>query len=164
LRRQGVQDVYFEARRPEAIAHMTAEVRAQADAIRAELCPSIPELLEKLTKRGKLLGVVSGNLEFIGWTKLAVAGIRPRFQFGCFSDHHELREDIFRQGVQEVRQRLGPAATICVVGDTPSDIHAAKAVGIPIVALATGVFSVEQLQAQHPDACFPSGTDLLPFF
>lgn len=164
LRREGLQDTEFEARLPETIAHMTAEVSAQASAIRTELCPAIPELLETLSRQGKLLGVVSGNLEAIGWTKLTVAGLRSRFQFGCFSDQHELREDIFRQGVQEVRRRLGPAASICVVADTPSDIHAAQSVDIPIIALATGIFNTEQLQALHPDACFSRATDLLPYF
>jgi phosphoglycolate phosphatase-like HAD superfamily hydrolase len=164
LRREGLQDANFEARLPEAIAQMTTEVCAHASAIRTELCPAIPELLETLRRKGKLLGVVTGNLESIGWTKLTVAGLRPLFQFGCFCDRHELREDIFRQGVQEVRRRLGPTASICVVADTPSDIHAAQAVGIPIIALATGIFDAEQLKTLHPDACFSSGTELLPYF
>ena len=162
LRREGLKDDDFEPRLPEAIAHMGAEVRAGAGGIRPELCPSVPELLQSLQARGKLLGVVSGNLEAIGWTKLEAAGLRSLFQFGCFSDYHELREDIFRHGIAEVRQRLGPAATVCAVGDTPSDICAAQAAGIAIIALATGVFPAEQLRELHPDACFSCGTDLLP--
>jgi phosphoglycolate phosphatase-like HAD superfamily hydrolase len=161
LRRGGLKDADFEARLPEAVAHMGAEVRAGASSIRPELCPAIPELLEMLQARGKLLGVVSGNLETIGWTKLEAAGLRSRFQFGCFSDHHELREDIFRQGITEVGQRLGSTATVCAVGDTPSDIRAAQAVGIPVIALATGVFAADQLRELHPDACFSYGTELL---
>jgi phosphoglycolate phosphatase-like HAD superfamily hydrolase len=162
LRREGLKDADFEARLPEAVAYMSSEVRAGASGICAELCPSVRELLELLRDRGKLLGVASGNLEAIGWAKLEVAGLHPFFQFGCFSDHHELREDIFRQGVAEVRQRSGPAATVCVVGDTPADIRAAQTVGIPIIALATGVFPAEQLHELHPDACFSCVTELLP--
>jgi phosphoglycolate phosphatase-like HAD superfamily hydrolase len=162
LRREGLRDADFEVRLPAAIAHMSSEVRAGAGRLRPELCPAIGEILETLRARGKLLGVVSGNLEAIGWIKLEVAGLRSWFQFGCFSDRHELREDIFRQGIAEVRQRLGLAATVCVVGDTPSDIRAAQAVGVSVIALATGVFPVEQLRDLQPDVCFACGADLLP--
>ncbi len=48
-----------------------------------------------------------------------------------------------------------------VVGDTPSDIEAARAVGVPVIALATGIYSFAQLRALNPDACFACGTDLL---
>jgi hypothetical protein len=30
-----------------------------------------------------------------------------------------------------------------------------------VIALATGIYSFEQLQARDPDACFACGTDLL---
>jgi len=162
LHREGLKDADFEARLPAAIAHMSEEVRTGAGCLRPELCPAIGEILETLRARVKLLGVVSGNLEAIGWIKLEVAGLRSLFQFGCFSDRHELREDIFRQGIAEVRQRLGWVATVCAVGDTPSDIRAAQAVGIPVIALATGVFPAQQLRDLQPDVCFACGTDLLP--
>ena len=164
LRRQGLRDCDFESRLPEAVAAMCAEVQAKAAALRPEICPAIPELLERLRAKGKLLGVVSGNLETIGWLKLEVAGLRPRFAFGCFSDRLEEREQIFRQGIAEVQNRLGAAATTCVVGDTPSDISAAQAAGIPVIAVATGIFGAERLRACQPDVCVPCCSDLLACF
>jgi phosphoglycolate phosphatase-like HAD superfamily hydrolase len=161
LRRAGVSDSDFEAGLPEAIARMSAEVTANAAGIRVELCPSIPELLQRLRAAGKLLGVVSGNLEAIGWAKLERAGLRTLFAFGCFSDHNELRKNIFRHGLAETRVRLGHGCTVCLVGDTPSDILAARAVGTPVIALATGTFSLAQLKALGPDVCFSCGTDLI---
>ena len=50
-----------------------------------------------------------------------------------------------------------------VVGDTPSDVQAARAIGVPVITLATGIFSFDDLKAHNPDACFGSGTDLLAF-
>jgi phosphoglycolate phosphatase-like HAD superfamily hydrolase len=129
--------------------------------MRPQLCPSIVPVLEILRGSGKLLGVASGNLERIGWLKLEAAGLRPYFSFGSFSDQNELREDIFRHGMAEVQRRLGPGATVYVVGDTPADVRAAKAVGIPVIALATGTFLLAQLLELAPDACFPCGDDLL---
>ncbi len=161
LRREGLPDAEFEARLPEAIRQMCAEVRENAAGIRIELCPSIRELLDSLRAVGKLLGVVSGNLEPIGWAKLEAAGLRPYFSFGCFSDRHELRADIFRHGIAEARARLGPAAEVCVVGDTPSDITAAREAGIPVIAVATGIFAPDKLTACEPDACFACCTELL---
>jgi phosphoglycolate phosphatase-like HAD superfamily hydrolase len=163
-RREGVSDAEFEAHLPEVMTQMCREVRANASAIRAELCPSIRELLERLHSSGKLLGIVSGNLEPIAWTKLEAAGVRPFFIFGCFSDRNELREDIFRAGIAETKRRLGPAASACVVGDTPSDICAARAVGVPVIAVATGIFTLDQLREADPDVCVSCCTDLLPSF
>jgi phosphoglycolate phosphatase-like HAD superfamily hydrolase len=48
-----------------------------------------------------------------------------------------------------------------VVGDTPADVRSAQEVGIPVIALATGIFGYEELLSLGPDACFPCGTDLL---
>jgi phosphoglycolate phosphatase-like HAD superfamily hydrolase len=120
-------------------------------------------LLEALRARGKLLGIVSGNLEPIGWTKIEAAGLRDYFAFGSFSDHNEMREDIFRHGIAEARRRLANSgAGVCIVGDTPSDIAAARAVGVPIVAVATGTFPLDQLSALQPSLCVSCCRELLP--
>jgi phosphoglycolate phosphatase-like HAD superfamily hydrolase len=126
-----------------------------------ELCPSILELVTHLRSRNKLLGVASGNLETIAWLKLEKAGLRPMFAFGSFSFPRELRAEIFQHGIDLARRRMGERASVTVVGDTPSDIEAARAVGVPVIAIATGVYSFAQLQAHNPDACFACGTDLL---
>ncbi|HEX9255464.1 MAG TPA: HAD hydrolase-like protein [Candidatus Angelobacter sp.] len=48
-----------------------------------------------------------------------------------------------------------------VVGDTPADIQAARAVGATVIILATGIYSFAELKTSAPDACFACGTDLL---
>ena len=162
LARAGIVGKEFERRLPELTQHMCDEVRRHAAGIRVELCPSIRELLELLHHRGKLMGIVSGNLEPIGWTKLEAAGIRRYFAFGSFSDQREQRQAIFGHGIAEARRLLGHQATICIFGDTPSDIAAARAVGAPIVAVATGVFGHDQLSPLGPTMCVGCCTELLP--
>jgi phosphoglycolate phosphatase len=161
LLRAGLNNTAIDARMPEIITRMSAEVERNQEQIQPELCPSITDLISHLQARGKLLGAASGNLETVGWLKLERAGIRPAFAFGSFSFPRESRADIFQHGVDLVRQRLGSKATVSVVGDTPSDIEAARAVGIPAIILATGIFSFDELAAHNPDACFGCAADLL---
>jgi phosphoglycolate phosphatase len=45
---------------------------------------------------------------------------------------------------------------VFIVGDTPNDINAAKAIGAVAVNVATGSFSVEQLVEAGSDHAMPS--------
>jgi phosphoglycolate phosphatase len=160
-RLQGVGDTDFERELPRIRQLMSNEVSRRQAEIRADICPGIEGLLSRLRDEGKLIGVVTGNFEAIGWAKLSATGLRKFFDFGSFSDKTERRADIFRNGLAEVRRRLGPEAVSYVIGDTPSDISAAKEVGVPVIAVATGIYPFSELQALRPDACLPSCTDLL---
>ncbi len=161
LAREGVPEQQVAERLPLILEQMCTEVAQNRSGLRPELCPSVMDLVGGLHSAGKLLGVVSGNLERIGWLKLEAAGLRPYFSFGCFSDKREKREDIFLAGIEEARRRTGQDAVVHFVGDTPSDIMAAQQVGAPIIAVATGIFSLDELMRHGPDACFPCCTDLL---
>jgi phosphoglycolate phosphatase len=160
LNQQGFGDDEYERNLPRVLAAMRSEVDKNFGGMKPELCPSIPELLEKLHSAGKLLGVTSGNLENIAWHKLRAANIAHYFSFGSFSDDNELRKDIFSRGREEVQRRLGEHARTCFVGDTPSDIQAAQQIGAPIIAVATGIYSAAQLQEHLPDACITCCADL----
>ena len=161
LRREGFSDPQIDARLPCMTREMCAEVERNEEQMRPELRPSIRELITSLYAEGKLLGAASGNLEPIGWAKLKKAGLREMFSFGAFSFPLEFRAEIFQRGLDLVHQRLGSEAKVHVVGDTPTDIAAAKAVGAPVIAIATGVFSFAELLALSPDACFACATDML---
>jgi phosphoglycolate phosphatase len=161
LRREGFSDAQINDRVPQMIRQMCAEVQRNADQMRPELCPSIYELVSGLHTKGKLLGAASGNLEPIGWAKLEKAGLKPMFSFGAFSFPLEFRAEIFHHGLELARQRLGSRASVYVVGDTPADIDAAKTVGMPVIAVATGIYQFAELLALAPDACFACGTDML---
>lgn len=163
LQRAGLADADIDSHMPQVVARMCAEVQQNREQLNPELCPSILELIDYLQSRGKLLGAASGNLETVGWLKLEKAGLRPMFTFASFSFPREVRAEIFQHGIDLARRRLSAHASVTVVGDTPSDIEAARTVGVPVIALATGVYSFAQLQAHDPDACFACGTDLLAF-
>ena len=153
LDRAGVRDGAFEARLPKALEIVCREVEANRTQIAPALCDGIPAVLQELRRQGKLLGVASGNLETVGWHKIEAAGLRDHFSFGFFSDRCERRAAIFQNAVEYARMRLGVNASVCFVGDTPSDIHAAREIGAAIVAVASGTFSVTDLTACSPDLC-----------
>jgi phosphoglycolate phosphatase-like HAD superfamily hydrolase len=63
--------------------------------------------------------------------------------------------------VKRVRQALGPEARTCFIGDTPADVRAAKEIGALIVAVASGTFKFEELEACGPDLCVVDCEELL---
>ena len=48
-----------------------------------------------------------------------------------------------------------------MVGDTPRDIEAARANFLPVIAVATGHFSFDELLECQPEVCATSLADLL---
>jgi phosphoglycolate phosphatase len=138
LERAGVSSDRFEANLPAALEVVCRDVSANANRIAPTVCAAIPEVLAELKAGGKLLGLASGNLESVGWLKIEAAGLRDFFSFGCFSDHHESRAEIFREGVEEAHRRLGESAQVCFIGDTPEDIKAARLANSKIVAVVPG--------------------------
>ncbi len=152
-RLSGIDDDTFAAGLQAALSGMVESVAANQNGFRPEVCPSIPKLLAALKRNKKLIGVASGNLEAVAWPKLKAAGIRDYFEFGSFSDHYEERRDIFAVAVSRAKTILGESARVCFVGDTPNDIAAAKANHRPIIAVATGIHSFDELKALSPDFC-----------
>lgn len=162
LAREGISDRDFETKLPAALDVVRREVELNHRQIAPKVCPGIVQLLELLKASGKLLGVASGNLEAVGWHKIEAAGLRKFFTFGCFSDSRESREEIFRKALEFVTAQLGPAARACFIGDTPSDVEAARQVRGLILAVASGTFSFEELSACSPDLCVSNCGEFFP--
>jgi phosphoglycolate phosphatase len=133
---------------------------------KADLCitvlPQVREVLEHLHTRGAVLGVATGNLERIGKIKLEQCGLLPYFDFAGWSDNLEWRTDVFSAAVEQARRLRGSSASVCVIGDTPADIVAAHENRLPVIAVATGIYSFERLYEQRPDLCIRSLAQLLP--
>jgi phosphoglycolate phosphatase len=146
---------------PKVVEFMGAHVERNATDLRPELCPSVLTLIQRLTSKGKLLGVASGNVERVGWAKLRACGLRDYFSFGAYSGTLEKREDVIAHGIRQAREIRGYNTTVSVVGDTPSDIRSAHANNIPAIAVATGIYSVEELLSHDPEICVSCCEDLL---
>ncbi len=144
----------------EAMGRQVARQRHELDLI---LMPGIVETLAHLARRGALLGVASGNLEAIGWIKIEEAGLREWFRFGSFSDHFPLRSELVGQAAGKARELAGSNARVCVVGDTPRDVQAARDNSLPVIAVATGHSSFDTLFEYCPEVCASSLADLLEY-
>jgi phosphoglycolate phosphatase-like HAD superfamily hydrolase len=141
-----------------------AYARLCAPDLRDRRAPAVTETLAALAARpGVRLGLLTGNLEAIAWLKLEranLAGFFARGQ-GAFGSDAEDRTEL----VPIARRRAGAPGEpyrrglTVVVGDTPSDIACARADGVRCIAIATGPFAPEDLQAA--DAVLP-GLEALP--
>jgi phosphoglycolate phosphatase-like HAD superfamily hydrolase len=102
--------------------------------------------------RGMAVGLGTGNIREGARVKLARVGLYRHFAFGGFGDDHELRPELIRRGAERGAERLGvplAATRVVVIGDTPKDVLAAKAIGAECVGVGTGSWS--------PDALLESG-------
>lgn len=132
---------------------MRRDVVARRSEMKLVKMPGVNEMLAWLQSKGAALGLATGNLESIGWLKIEVLGLRHWFSFGGFSDSYDVRSDMIAHAIRQAHRHAGPEATVCVVGDTPADITAARTNGLPCIAVATGNFSFDQLMAHEPEVC-----------
>lgn len=138
-----------------------AFVEQRRDEVRVTVMPQVRDVLQHLKDRGATLGVATGNLERVGKIKLSRAGLHDYFQFGAWSDEFEYRTDVIASAIVKARGLAGDRATVCVVGDTPSDIKAAQSNHLPVIAVATGIYPFEELERAEPGLCIRSFADLL---
>jgi phosphoglycolate phosphatase-like HAD superfamily hydrolase len=140
---------------------MCSQVEQNRDQLCAAVLPRVREVLLHLQRKGAILSVATGNLERIGRQKLAAAGLLGFFHLGAWSDKFEYRADVFRHAIQQVRCRLPRHPSILVIGDTTADVLAARANHLPVIAVATGTYTFEQLAASQPSLCLHSFAELL---
>ncbi|HEX3662015.1 MAG TPA: HAD family hydrolase [Acidobacteriaceae bacterium] len=157
-----VEDEVWRPQREAVLRAMCAKVTERRQQLQPLIMPGVEATLAHLQRNGALLGVATGNLEEIGWLKIENAGLRSWFSFGGFSDRFEMRGDMIAHAAEQARQILRSsgkgqaerrAFRVCVVGDTPFDIEAARVNGLPTIAVATGHYDVDTLMEHRPAAC-----------
>lgn len=95
-----------------------------------------------MLKGRAVLGLLTGNAKRIAMLKMERVGLAGYFSTGAFGDEALLREDVARIAAK----RAPPGtSTIYIIGDTPRDISAARAVQARAIAVTTGEFTAGQL-------------------
>ena len=152
-----VEDSVWRPHREDVLRAMCVHVAERRGEMLWSIMPGVEAMLEHLERKGALLGVATGNLEAIGWIKIENAGLRRWFRFGGFCDRFEARQDMIAHAAEQARAMLGSMsgadAAMCVIGDTPRDIEAARANGLSTIAVATGRYSFDELMEHRPEAC-----------
>ncbi len=151
-----VPDSEWRPRLPEIKAGMMAFVDARRHDLCTTVLPCVHEVLQHLSAKGTTLGTATGNLRAIGQMKLEQAGLLNYFSVGGWSDEYEYRTDVFSGALEQIRAATHPRAAICIIGDTPADVLAAASHGVPAIAVATGVYTREHLEAVRPALCLSS--------
>lgn len=111
--------------------------------------------------------VVTGNIRAVAETKLQVFGLDTHiwFPYGGYGDDHDDRAELVRTAIARTRAATGAhvaLADILLIGDTPADIAAARAAGVPVLAVATGRTPAADLAEAGATATISDLRDLSP--
>jgi phosphoglycolate phosphatase len=123
------------------------------------------EILERLSDEGRLVGLITGNVEAAAHIKLSRAGFNHFFSFGGSGSDALARVDVARRALERAELVAGGSldrGSCLAVGDTPHDIAAGHGAGIRVVGVATGEYGVEELEAAGADYAIASLRDGLP--
>lgn len=127
---------------------------------RGVTCPGVPALLDRLFARPSLtVGLLTGNFPETGGVKMRACGIDPDrfhvFAWGDDSPHHPpARDHLPPVAIERFRRARGRSispAEVTIIGDTPHDIGCARAHGCRSLGVATGMFTVADLEAAGAD-------------
>lgn len=142
---EAVDDARIDALIASYLAALTDEVtRTPPEKYRVHA--GMREAVQAGLERGMAVGLGTGNVREGARIKLERVGLFSSFNFGGFGDDHELRPELIRRGAERGLAQLGVAqARVVVIGDTPKDVDAARAIGAESLAVATGGFTREQL-------------------
>jgi phosphoglycolate phosphatase-like HAD superfamily hydrolase len=129
--------------------------------------PGVPELLDRLSGEGRLIGLVTGNTEPAAHIKLSRPELNRYFAFGGYGSDADERVDVCRRALDRAARVAGEGfdrAGSIAVGDTPLDVEAGHGAGIRVTAVATGEYGVEELRAAGADWVVETlESDELPF-
>jgi phosphoglycolate phosphatase len=157
MTRAGMKPGEIRGAMPEVVKRAQSIYVSNSPVLARKVCPGVRRLLGRLERRGAVMGLVTGNLTRIGWRKMDRAGLRPYFRFGAFAELAKDRAGLVRYAIRHARREgwIARGSSISMVGDHPNDVRAAQANGIRSVAVATGLASMEELQACRPDLALP---------
>lgn len=129
--------------------------------------PGVQTLLDTLRARADVAqGLLTGNVQRGARIKLEHYRVWHYFEFGAFGDDSALRNELGPHAVRRARERHAvefPATNTFIIGDTPHDIECGRVIGARTIGVATGSYTVEQLQAHAPTAVFADFADTAAF-
>lgn len=134
-------------------AHLEMELQKQHITVISE----VEQCLDSLKNTTHSLGILTGNYKESATIKLTKAGLHHYFNweigaYGCdHANRNHLPNEAYKRTLAFLKATDIAASNFWIIGDTPNDIACAKYFGAKSVAVSTGYFSAEQLQAHNPD-------------
>jgi len=160
---------HHEAFREAYLLELEQEIARTAAGVAA--MPGIADLLGDLrsapvNSTGPMLGLLTGNYAQAAPIKLRAAGIEPEwFTITAFGDEAPTRPGLTELALRRYSDHTGQAADpgrVIVIGDTPRDVHCAKAHQCVSFAVATGPYSPQELDEAGADVVVPDLSDPTP--
>lgn len=162
----GVPEHRAKALMDEAMRAMATYYAEHKDEGESCALPGVAQLLAELKGQGVPLGLLTGNVESIGWGKVEQAGLGGYFTFGAFGDAVYERVQLLtiaRERAEQALHREVLPTEFVIVGDTPLDVACAKAEGVGAIAVATGQYSRHDLESTEPDVVLSTLEDTKTF-
>lgn len=135
--------------------HRHLEASLETSPADGRVLDGVIELLEHLaTAEHAQLALLTGNTSLGAQIKLRHYGLGHHFAFGAYgsdkSDRNLLGMIALERALAFTGRTYEPGRTL-VIGDTPKDIACAHAIGARCLAVATGRFSADELEAAGAD-------------
>jgi len=161
--RAGMRPIEIRRALPDVMRRAQLNYLRSCPDLQRKVCPGVRQLLQRLHKRAAI-GLVTGNLTRIAWKKMERAGLKPYFQFGAFAELAKDRAGLVRLAIRRARQEgwIDRKAAICLIGDHPNDVLAARANSVRSIAVATGIIDASELAKHSPDVLLPDLRSLKP--
>ncbi len=114
--------------------------------------PNVREILERLRDRRDIRSyLLTGNTRGGARAKLTHYRLMNFFPDGGFAEDQRDRSTIAVRALDvAVRDGAVESGRAFVIGDTPYDIQCAKAIDAPAIAVATGGYSIDELEPHQP--------------
>jgi phosphoglycolate phosphatase-like HAD superfamily hydrolase len=144
------------------LSHLERAVAEPAGRVRP--CPGVVELLDALEARSDVvIGLLTGNVVPGAKLKLTAAGIGfERFRVGAYgsdSTHRPALPPIAAERATALFGRTPTGEEVVIIGDTPADVACGAGINARAVAVATGSYSVTELEATGAYVTFPTLAD-----
>lgn len=134
--------------------------RRQADIVaRGRAMPGTLPLLARLTDYA-IQAPLTGNIAPIARLKLDWLGLGAfmHFAVGAYGNDHADRPQLVAIAAERATRLFGrpfSGRDLVIIGDTPHDVRCGKLNGTRTVAVATGPYTIRELQNEDPDVILP---------
>ncbi len=161
--RAGMEFSYDELARFKSVYFDKIKDEIQVNGTSKRMMPGIKNLMPALAERIDVhMGLLTGNWENSGRTKIDFFGLNDYFPFGAFSDDSSNRNELVPVALSRFKERMHvelDPRDVYVIGDTPADIQCAKPHGVVSVAVAAASHSIDILQPFEPDVLLSDLSD-----
>ncbi len=153
----GIKDPEKNPKFREALEDIAPINEAIKKGIKIEKIKNVENLIKLLLERKHILGLLTGNTEKSAEIKLRRVKLWDYFKIGAFGSEIDNRSDLVDIAIKDAENKTGikfKKEDILIIGDTVEDIKCAISNQVKIVAIATGLETLEKLKSKNPDYLF----------